>query len=105
MARRRKEVASLDMGEAVEPVAMDAAADEQPAESDLMAFVDETPVPAEAPVPAAKASRWLVLEDTVVSLFGQMTTLPAGSFVSVASYGPEAIKRIMEQGVALEPVG
>ena len=100
MGRRRKEQASQDVVEAVEADAMDAAA---AALASLEAEILTESV--EEPAAIAAPSRWLVLEDRVVSLFGQMTTLPAGSFVSVASYGPEAIKRIMEQGVALEPVG
>ena len=54
--------------------------------------------------PIANPTKWVVLEDQMVSLFGQMTLLPAGTVVSAASYGPAGLRRIMEQGVVLEPV-
>lgn len=93
MARRRKEVATLDTVEAVEAEPVIAAAQ-----------IEEAPAAAAVePAPAAPA-KWVVLEDKVVSLFGQVTTLPAGTLVSAASYGPIGLKRIMEQGVKLEPV-
>lgn len=102
MARRRKEQAAQDTMEVVE--------------ADLVTFAVETPVEAEvvlpdsveaqegAPVAAPVPTKWKVLEDKTVSLFGQVTLLPAGTVVSAASYGPIGLRRIMEQGVALEPV-
>lgn len=107
MGRRRKDqLASLDMVEANEAEAMDAAEvlsspvqeqEESAPESVLVAEYHEE-------LPAKAATKWLVLEDRTVSLFGQMTLLPAGTVVSAASYGPAGIKRIMEQGVELAPL-
>ena len=104
MGRRRKEQASLDMVEAVEAEIMDAAADEIEVEAGSIEEQEVAPVVEEAPAPIANPTKWVVLEDQMVSLFGQMTLLPAGTLVSAASYGPVGIKRIMEQGVQLEPV-
>ncbi len=110
MGRRRKEQASQDAVEVVDAEAVDAAADalfeidaevladEAPSESHIVAEYHEE-VPVKAP------TKWIVLEDQNVSLFGQVTLLPAGTVVSAASYGASGIKRIMEQGVLLEPVG
>ena len=94
MARRRKDQASLDVQEAIEASSVDAAVEP----------VMEDVVEAAPPAPVAAPTKWMVMEDTVVSLFGQMTTMPAGTVISAASYGPSGIKRIMEQKVALEPV-
>lgn len=103
MARRRKDQASLDMVEAVEPAIVDAAeVAAPPVEADVLPGGVEDQEEASAEI--ANPTKWLVLEDQTVSLFGQMTLLPAGTVVSVASYGPSGIKRIMEQGVLLEPV-
>lgn len=104
MGRKRKEQASLDMVEAVEAEIVDAAAEElevevKAEEPEVAPVVEEA-----APAPIANPTKWVVLEDQMVSLFGQMTLLPAGTLVSAASYGPVGIKRIMEQGVQLEPV-
>lgn len=105
MGRRRKEQASLDMVEAVEAEIVDAAAEELEVEAGSVAEQEGAPVyEEEAPTPIANPTKWVVLEDQMVSLFGQMTLLPAGTVVSAASYGPVGIKRIMEQGVQLEPV-
>lgn len=105
MGRRRKEQASLDMVEAVEAEIVDAAAEELEVEAGSVAEQEAAPVCEEAsPAPIANPTKWVVLEDQRVSLFGQMTLLPAGTVVSAASYGPVGIKRIMEQGVQLEPV-
>lgn len=108
MGRRRKEQASQDVVEVADTEAVDAAVAfleevEAEAPAGCMGDVEEAHA-YEEPAPIANPSAWVVLEDTVVSLFGQMTTLPAGTLVSAASYGPIGIKRIMEQGVALEPV-
>lgn len=105
MGRRRKEQASLDMVEAVEAEIVDAAAEELEVEAGSVAEQEGAPAYEEAaPAPIANPTKWVVLEDQRVSLFGQMTLLPAGTVVSAASYGPVGIKRIMEQGVQLEPV-
>lgn len=105
MGRRRKEQASLDMVEAVEAEIVDAAAEELEIEAGGVAEQEDAPVYEEAAsAPIANPTKWVVLEDQMVSLFGQMTLLPAGTVVSAASYGPVGIKRIMEQGVQLEPV-
>ena len=105
MARRRKEQASLDMVEAVEAEIVDAAAEEIEVEAGILEEHAAAPeFEEEAPAPIANPTKWVVLEDQMVSLFGQMTLLPAGTLVSAASYGPSGIKRIMEQGVQLEPV-
>jgi hypothetical protein len=98
MARKRKEVepAATATDEVVDA---DAAPEAQPVELEAVApvSVEEQQV---APVP----TKWMVLEEATVSLFGQITTLPAGSYVSVRSYGEEGIRRIMRQGVLLAPV-
>lgn len=105
MGRRRKEQASLDMVEAVEAEIVDAADEELEVEAGSVAEQEDAPVYEEAaPAPIANPTKWVVLEDQRVSLFGQVTLLPAGTVVSAASYGPVGIKRIMEQGVQLEPV-
>lgn len=101
MGRRRKEVALQDTVEAVEADQMDSAADVQaPVEAEVFPESDV----AKEVAPVAKPTKWVVLEDKTVSLFGQVTLLPAGTVVSAASYGPIGLKRIMEQGVMLEPV-
>lgn len=105
MGRRRKEQASLDMVEAVEAEIVDAADEDLEVEASSVAEQEDAPVYEEAaPAPIANPTKWVVLEDQRVSLFGQVTLLPAGTVVSAASYGPVGIKRIMEQGVQLEPV-
>ena len=107
MGRRRKEQASLDMVEAVEAEIVDAAAEELEIEVEAGSVAEQEGAPvyeAAAPAPIANPTKWVVLEDQRVSLFGQVTLLPAGTVVSAASYGPVGIKRIMEQGVQLEPV-
>ena len=91
MARKRKEVEPSDTL-AEELVEADVAPEAQPVEA-----VEEA---APAPVPTA----WVVLEKAKVSLYGQITTLPAGSTISVGSYGEDGIRRIMQQGVKLEPL-
>lgn len=91
MARKRKEVEPSDTL-AEELVEADVAPEAQPVEA-----VEEE---AQAPVPTA----WVVLEKAKVSLYGQITTLPAGSTISVGSYGEDGIRRIMQQGVKLEPL-
>ena len=103
MGRRRKDqTASQDMVEANEAEIMDAAE----AQDVTPAAAPESVIVAEyhEELPSKPVSKWLVLEDQTVSLFGQMTLLPAGTVVSAASYGPAGIKRIMEQGVELAPL-
>jgi hypothetical protein len=110
MGRRRKEQASQDAVEVFDAEAVDAAAD---ALNEIEAEILADSAPAEShsaaeyheEVPVKAPTKWVVLEDQNVSLFGQVTLLPAGTVVSAASYGPAGIKRIMEQGVLLEPVG
>lgn len=63
------------------------------------------------PVPAAQSVApalpvvkvWRVKTEAIVSLFGHVTTLPAGSLVSAALYGPDGLARIRAQA-DLEPV-
>ena len=102
MGRRRKEQATLDTVEAVDAAeVLPGSVEEQegaPVETAIVAEYRQE-LPAKAP------TKWMVLEDKTVSLFGQMTLLPAGTIVSAGSYGPQGVKRIMEQGVMLEPVG
>lgn len=102
MARRRKEQASLDMVEAVDAAEVTSGSVEEqegaPVETRIVAEHLEDQ-PTKAP------TQWVVLEDTVVSLFGQMTTLSAGTVVSARSYGPEGVKRILQQNVMMEPIG
>lgn len=77
---------------------------EQPLEAAPVAV--DAPVPPESSeAPAAPVvARWQVAATKRVSLFGQLTTLSRGSIVSVAEYGPQAIERLREQGVVLEPM-
>ena len=107
MARKRKEQASQDMVDAFEVDSMDAAAVELEAEVEAPVEMAVEPASVEVeeePAPIANPTKWVVLEDQTVSLFGQVTLMPAGTVISAASYGPAGIKRIMEQGVLLEPV-
>lgn len=110
MGRRRKDQASLDMVEAVEPEAVDAADMELEVVEGSVEEQEGAPVLAEEPVAApvemsiAHPRVWEVLEDHTVSLFGHMTLLPAGTVVSAASYGPRGVERIIEQGVRLKPI-
>lgn len=101
MARKRKEV-EPEAPVTDEVVEADAAPEAQPEELEVVApgSVEE-----QESVPAAPPVKWLVMQEARVSLFGQITTLPEGSFVSVTSYGEEGIRRIMRQGVLLMPVG
>lgn len=118
MGRRRKDQASQDMVAELEAASTDAALDTLAAsiEEALTGSMEEqegAPVFDEASLDAGVAelkklmtpTKWMVLEDQMVSLFGHMTLLPAGTVISAASYGPTGIKRIMEQGVQLAPVG
>lgn len=76
-------------------------------ESQAAVSLPEEAAPAPLSEPAAPApapSRWTVLADVRVSLFGHMTNLTSGTVVSVNEYGPEGISRLLEQGVALEPM-
>lgn len=102
MGRRRKEQASLDTLEAVEAPVLAAeeieALNEVAAQEEAPAIEEETP-------PITNPTQWVVLEEKVVSLFGQMTTLSVGTVVSARSYGPEGVKRILQQDVMMEPIG
>ena len=102
MGRRRKEQATLDAVEAVNAAeALPCSVEEQegaPVETQIVAEYYED-------LPVKVPTKWVVLQDQTVSLFGQMTLLPAGTIVSAGAYGPQGIKRIMEQKVMLEPVG
>ena len=110
MGRRRKDQqASLDMVEANEADAMDAAEvlfDSVEEQEGAPVLAPESEIVAEyhEELPSKAPTKWMVLADQTVSLFGQMTLLPAGTVVSAASYGPAGIKRIMEQGVELAPL-
>lgn len=57
----------------------------------------------QVPAPVAPTA-WKVAATARVSLFGQLTTLPAGTIVSVREYSVQGIKRLHDQGVKLEPV-
>lgn len=102
MGRRRKEQASLDMVETVDAAEVTLGSVEEqegaPVETVIVAEHLEE-MPPKAP------TQWLVLEEKVVSLFGQMTTLSAGTVVSARAYGPEGVKRILQQNVMMEPIG
>ncbi len=113
MGRRRKDQqASQDVVEVADAAAMDAAAEALEEVETTGSAEEQEAAPVESRIvaefheelPAKVPTKWIVLEDAVVSLFGQVTTLPAGTVVSAASYGPTGIKRIMEQDVALAPV-
>lgn len=100
MARKRKEVEpEAPATDAV--VDADVAPEAQPVE---LEFVAPGSVEEEDGAPATEPVKWMVMQEAKVSLFGQITTLPEGTFVSVASYGEEGIRRIMRQGVLLAPV-
>jgi hypothetical protein len=102
MGRRRKEQATMDTVEAVDAAeALPGSVEEQegaPVETKIAAEYHEE-LPVKAP------TKWLVLQDQTISLFGQMTLLSAGTIVSAGAYGPQGVKRIMEQKVMLEPIG
>lgn len=104
MGRRRKDQASLDLA-----TAMDAAEvlPESVEAQEGAVLAPESVIVAEYhdDLPIKQPDTWMVVEEAVVSLFGQMTTLPVGTIVSARSYGPQGVKRIIEQGVMLEPVG
>lgn len=102
MGRRRKEQASLDTLEAVDAPMFAAEEIETPPE---VAAQEEAPIVEEEPTPIANPTQWMVLEEKVVSLFGQMTTLSVGTVVSARGYGAEGVRRIMQQGVIMEPIG
>ncbi len=117
MGRRRKDQqASQDVIEVLGAEVVDAAADmlsEMEAEVLVGSVEEQEGAPAVESViraeyheerPATISTKWMVLEDQTVSLFGHMTLLPAGTVISAASYGPAGIKRIMEQGVQLAPL-
>jgi len=76
--------------------------------SGATADLSELALPAEALTQAAPppppTTHWRVGETRRVALFGHLTTLTKGDHVSVFEYGPEGIARLLEQGVALEPV-
>ena len=99
MARKRKEV-EQDAADSVE-LTEDVAA---PEEAQL---VEPEAVPGSVEeqegAPVAASTKWLVVEDCRVSLFGQITSIPAGTIVSLASYGHEGVRRMLEQGVILMP--
>lgn len=101
MARKRKEVEQevIAAEEVVEIVAV-------PEEAQSVEPVEVAPesVEAQEGAPEVMPTKWLVLGDHRVSLFGQITTLPAGTVVTLASYGHEGMRRILEQGVLLEPL-
>lgn len=88
MARKRKAQLELEM------VAGGTAAVEAQVLDDVL------PV---APVDVPQVTAWRVVKTTRISLYGQMTTLAAGSSVTVASYGRAGIARIAAQ-VELVPV-
>lgn len=71
-----------------------------------LASVVENPPTEAAPTPVVEhvVTRWLVAETKRVSWYGHLTTLPVGSEVSLAEYGPEGVIRLQEQGVKLVPV-
>lgn len=100
MARKRREV-EQEAPAAVEVVEVLSA----PEEAQLVeAEVLPGSVEEQEGAPAMPPSKWLVLEDCRVSLFGQITTLPEGTIVSIGSYGHEGVRRMLEQGVLLEPL-
>jgi hypothetical protein len=74
-----------------------------PAPVVVAAPVVVVPPPAPA-VLAAAAKSYRVVKTVTVSLHGQMVRLNAGDIVGESSYGPQAMKRILESNVALEEV-
>lgn len=100
MARKRKEV------EQDAPVAVEAAEEVVAPEDVQLVEAEVLPdsVEEQEGAPAALPTKWVVLEDCRVSLFGQITTLPEGTIVSIGSYGHEGVRRMLEQGVLLEPL-
>ncbi len=61
------------------------------------------PAVAAAPV-VAKAKRYIVKRDKVISWYGSMTTMAKGSVVDAHSYGEHGMQRILDQGVELEEI-
>ena len=101
MARKRKVEQDAP---AVDAEELDASLEAQPeVVSGSVEEQEGAPVVEDA-APAPVPTKWVVMEEQRVSLFGQITTLPAGTIVSVASYGPEGMRRLIEQQVQLAPL-
>ena len=96
MARKKRE--QLEMSAAAEAESALVADSDAPA---VASPAIEEPAPVEA---AAPVVRWRVAASARVSLFGHLTSLPAGDVVGLNEYGPEGIARLREQGVVLEPM-
>lgn len=75
--------------------------EEAPAEPEVTAA---EPAPVAAPAPAVKVTRYKVAEGKTISWYGNVTHLPAGTVVSVESYGDDGIARLTDAGVKLEPI-
>ncbi len=97
MARKRKEV---------EPSVVEMADVEVAPDAQLEELIEEASISVEEVVePEMVPTKWVVLEEARVSLFGHITTLPEGTKLSLAAYGESAIRRIIQQGVKLAPIG
>lgn len=55
-------------------------------------------------LPKSKSGKYCVGEEKAISWYGQITFLGKGSIVDARSYGADGMKRLVEQGVKLEPV-
>ena len=82
-----------------------------PTQADLPIQQSAAPAPLQAkataapePLPAPTCDRFKVLETSVFSIGGQITTIQAGAIVCDATHGPGAVKRMLEQKIKLEKV-
>lgn len=62
------------------------------------------PVTTAKPTPAPLTTVWRVPQTVRVSVFGHITTLPAGSLVKLSDYGDDGIRRLLDQVPDLIPV-
>lgn len=93
--KRREQQVEMAVEAAVSPV--EAALPEIPETPEVSASDEQAPAP-------VQPTAWKVGATVRVSLFGQLTTIHAGTVVSVPEYGAQGIARLREQGVQLEPV-
>lgn len=63
---------------------------------------NDQPVVAVVEAPVVEA--WKVVEAARASLYGQTVSLSPGKILRAAVYGQDALARLREQGVVLEPV-
>lgn len=93
MARKRKEQQS-------ESGAVEATAALFAVEAPAVTEAAPEHVPVECPAPKA----WRVQTEQRVSLWGHLTTMPAGTIIKAGEYGDAGLERLREQGVLLVPV-